>query len=86
MWPSGPFSELSMRRLKQHGFPHAYEHVCYEGAGHTLGPPYLPTTMLSAPHPVVPATFAFGGTPLANARAREDAWPRALAWVRKALG
>lgn len=86
MWPSSLFSELAVRRLERCGFGHPFRHLCYEGAGHTIGTPYLPTTVLAAPHPVVPQNFAFGGSAHANALATEDSWRQVKLFLREAFG
>ena len=59
-------------RLREHRFRHDVTLLAYPNAGHGVGnllpndPFYLPT----------------GGTVLADQRARTDAWPRLLAFLR----
>jgi hypothetical protein len=36
MWPSSQMGEMIVERLKKKNFPHWYEHVVYEDAGHSL--------------------------------------------------
>ena len=36
MWPASDMAEAMVDRLKANKFPHAFEHVKYENAGHTL--------------------------------------------------
>ncbi len=36
MWPSSKMGEMIVERLKENNFPHWYEHVAYENAGHSL--------------------------------------------------
>lgn len=36
MWPASDMAKVMMDRLKKKGFPHAFSHVKYENAGHTL--------------------------------------------------
>lgn len=36
MWPAADMAEALVNRLKANKFPHAFEHVKYENAGHTL--------------------------------------------------
>lgn len=86
MWPSQELSEIACRRLRQANFPHRWEHICYPGAGHTIGLPYHPTTTLSGWHPVLTQSVAYGGNPRATALAREDAWRRGLELFRVAFG
>lgn len=36
MWPSSQMGDMIMKRLEENHFPHGYEHVAYENAGHSL--------------------------------------------------
>ena len=36
MWPSSQMCEMIIKRLKENDFPHWYQHVAYENAGHAL--------------------------------------------------
>ena len=36
MWPSSRMGDMIIDRLKEHHFPHRYEHVAYDNAGHSL--------------------------------------------------
>jgi dienelactone hydrolase len=72
MWPSERLAEIARRRLAAHHFPHPYRHLAYEGAGHMIGTPYQPTTVLASRHPLTGEMFAYGGTPKGYARARAD--------------
>lgn len=36
MWPSSQMGDMIIQRLKENHFPHWYEHVAYENAGHSL--------------------------------------------------
>ncbi len=36
MWPSSKMGEMIIERLKENNFPHRYEHIAYENAGHSL--------------------------------------------------
>lgn len=63
MWPSTALSERAR----------GGRHVDFPEAGHGIAtPPYGSTTELTSPGPGV--TFAMGGSPAANAAARESAW------------
>lgn len=81
LWPSAHFSELIAERLKARGFAHPVEILSYEGAGHTIGPRYGPTTITQGFHGVRKVTIKMGGSPSAIAAAREDSWERALAFL-----
>lgn len=52
LWPSTELTEFAVRRLKQKGFAHRFEHLSYPGAGHSIAWPNSPTTMLKFKHPV----------------------------------
>jgi len=83
MWPCGPLSEVAVRGLAAAGIPHEHLHV--PDAGHPIAPPpFGPSTDLLSPGPGV--TFAMGGTPSANARARAAAWQRSIDFLGDALG
>jgi dienelactone hydrolase len=83
MWPCGPLSEVAVRRLAAAGVRHEHLHIA--DAGHPIAPPpFGPSTDLLSPGPGV--TFAMGGSPAANARARAEAWHRSIDFLGDALG
>lgn len=86
LWPSTELTECAVQRFKQQGFRHRVEHLAYAGAGHSIAWPNGPTTMLKSKHPVSGEAMDMGGTPEGTARARQDSWPRMLAFLRSALG
>jgi dienelactone hydrolase len=86
MWPSERLAEIARRRLEAHHFPHPYRHLAYEGAGHMIGTPYLPTTVLASRHPLTGEVFAYGGTPRAYAAARRDSWQQILRMLKETFG
>jgi dienelactone hydrolase len=87
VWPATRLSEFAVRRLREHGHPHAVEHLVYEGAGHIIGPPVpgLTFNITHAVHPLLGIDFAFGGTPALNTAASLDSWPRIVAFLREAF-
>jgi dienelactone hydrolase len=85
LWPSTPFSELVVARLERKGFPHHVEHLRYEGAGHGIYHPHVPSTAIETVHPVTHVWITIGGTPRLNAYACTDSWPRVLAFLHDAL-
>jgi dienelactone hydrolase len=85
MWPSERLAEIAYRRLEAHRFPHAYQHVAYEGAGHMIGTPYTPSTIVASRHPLTGGLNAYGGTAQGYAAAREDSWRRILAMLETAF-
>jgi dienelactone hydrolase len=78
MWPSTRYSEMVMDRLAAHGHPYPDRHLAYDGAGHIIGQPWVPTTVFASGHPVTGTLFAYGGTPKGSADARADVWPKIL--------
>jgi nucleolar protein 56 len=72
-WPSTALSARVVDRLAEHEYPHGYRHDSFEGAGHFLGLPHLPTAGTSRDRWNV-----YGGSPAANARARSRAWTETL--------
>jgi dienelactone hydrolase len=85
LWPSKELTDFAVRRLREKKFPHRFEHLCYESAGHSIAWPNGPTTMLRSVNPVSGEKMDMGGTPEGNARARTDSWPRMLEFLRSAL-
>lgn len=85
LWPSTELTEFAVERFKQQGFCHLMEHLAYAGAGHSIAWPNGPTTMLKSKHPVSGEEMDMGGTAEGTARARQDSWPRMLAFLRSAL-
>lgn len=86
MWPSGELTGFAVRRFEKMGFAHRVEHLSYPGAGHSIIWPNAPTTMLKSKHSVSGEDVDMGGTPEGTAHARQDAWPRVLAFLKNALG
>ena len=83
-WPSSRYADLIVETLREHAFAHAFEHLLYAHAGHSILFPHVPTMRLAALHPVAGVPITSGGTPLANAHANEDSWPRVLAFLAAA--
>jgi len=81
MWPSPQLSEIAIRRLSRHGFPHPYRHLSFEGAGHSITFPYTPTTVTEIFHPVTRSLMTFGGDPPATAAARAASWSEVLQFL-----
>lgn len=84
MWPATDLADIAHRRRQRAGRP--CEHLRYDGAGHLVSYPYVPTTVTEAAHPLTGQTSAFGGTPAATATANADSWPRVLAALHRSLG
>ncbi|WP_135820686.1 acyl-CoA thioester hydrolase/BAAT C-terminal domain-containing protein [Halostella litorea] len=75
LWPAGRLSRIAMDRLDAADHGYEYEHRSYEGAGHLISVPYVPT-----------AEFDMGGgTPSGTARAAADSWPAVLEYLERGL-
>lgn len=85
LWPSRELTEIAVQRFRNANFPHHVEHLIYPEAGHSMGWPHVPTTQLKSKHSVSGEDIDMGGTPEGTARARQDSWPRMLAFLRTAL-
>ena len=81
LWPSCAMSEQIVARLKQKHFHHPVQLLAYDDAGHALFGPPVP-----ASHPAYPSLGSLGGTPAENEHAREDDWPKTIAFLHQALG
>lgn len=84
-WPSSVYGRMVAERLARFGHPHAVEHLDFEGAGHSIVFPYVPTTQLVYAHPVSGRLSTTGGTPAANAQADEASWAGVLHFLDQAL-
>lgn len=79
VWPSEPFTERALDRLDETA--HEYEHLVYEEAGHSIGPPFRPTYGAS-----IFGQLERGGTPEAYAEANRDYWSHIVEFFEGALG
>ncbi|MEO7245429.1 MAG: acyl-CoA thioester hydrolase/BAAT C-terminal domain-containing protein, partial [Rubrivivax sp.] len=84
-WPSSVYGRMVAERLARFGHPHAMKHLDFEGAGHSIVFPYVPTTQLIYAHPVSGRLSTTGGTPTANAHADEASWAGVLNFLDQAL-
>ncbi|MFM0739610.1 acyl-CoA thioester hydrolase/BAAT C-terminal domain-containing protein [Paraburkholderia xenovorans] len=85
-WPSSRYADMIVDDLQRRGFTHPVEHLRYEGAGHSILFPHVPTTLVARPHPVAGVRITAGGTAAANAHANEASWPRVLDFIKTASG
>ncbi len=80
LWPSCPMAEQVAARLKAKGFVHTVKVLEYPDAGHAVfGPPVDPA------NPAFPTLGSLGGSPEGNNAARQDGWPRVIAFLHAAL-
>lgn len=80
LWPSSLMSEMVIERLKKNNHRFRYEHLSYEGAGHSIGISYFPTTRSNSG-----GRLLTGGTPEGYARAQSDSWPKVLRFFSESL-
>lgn len=84
-WPSSVYGRMVTERLARFGHPHVVEHLDFDGAGHSIVFPYVPTTQLVYAHPVSGRLSTTGGTPAANAQADKASWAGVLRFLDQAL-
>ncbi len=85
LWPSARFSEIAAAHLARHDHPFTVRHLDYAEAGHSIGYPYVPTTVVAKPHAVSGIELAYGGTAAGNARAGEQSWQAVLQFLAEAV-
>jgi dienelactone hydrolase len=81
MWPSTELAEIAVRRLAREGDASRCVHRAYDGAGHSIRLPNMPTTPTCMLHPVTGQVYELGGTPAGNARASRLAWAEVLEFL-----
>lgn len=79
MWPSAEMGQMVMDRLDKHGASFSHEHLVYEGAGHGIAFPFVPTTQLDS------GTMMSGGSAAGTAAANNDAWLETLTFLQETL-
>lgn len=84
-WPSSLYCRMLVERLARLAHPYPVEHLDFEGAGHAIVFPYLPTTQLVYAHPVSGRLSTSGGAPDANAQADAASWAGVLDFLKHAV-
>jgi hypothetical protein len=84
-WPSTAYCAEIEADLKARGHAWPVEHVLSQDAGHAIGFPYVPTTMIARLHPVARVLISGGGTAAANAQANHHSWTRVLSFLEQAV-
>ena len=82
--PESLFSDMAEKELAESQFRHPVRHARNPDAGHTIGFPYVPATVIRRPHAVSGLFMVYGGTPPGNARAAETSWQEVLAFLAQA--
>ncbi len=84
-WPSSLYSRMVADRLARHRHPHAVQHLDFEGAGHSILFPFMPTTQLVYAHPVSGRLSTTGGSPAPNAQADQQSWAGVLSFLKQSF-
>ncbi|HVE76964.1 MAG TPA: acyl-CoA thioesterase/bile acid-CoA:amino acid N-acyltransferase family protein [Actinomycetota bacterium] len=83
VWPSRQFVELAERRLARTENNTIFESHVFPGAGHSIGLPYLPSTVTEGSYGSL--LLPRGGTPGGSASASEQSWPLIMRFLREYL-
>jgi len=83
-WPSSLYGKMVKDHLAANKHPFPVEHHDWEGGGHAILFPYVPTTHLFYAHPVSKRLSTSGGTPAVNALANEQSWIAVQAFLARA--
>ncbi len=83
-WPSSLYGKMVKDHLAACEHPFPVEHHDWEGGGHAILFPYVPTTQLVYAHPVSKRLSTSGGTPAINAQADEQSWAAVQAFLARA--
>ena len=84
-WPSSLYGRMVTERLAQFQHPYAVEQMDFEGAGHSIVFPCVPTTQLVYAHPVSGRLSTTGGAPAINAEADAASWAGVLRFLEHAV-
>lgn len=84
-WPSSLYGRMVADKLSSVHHPWPVEHLDFDGGGHTIVFPYVPTTQLEYAHPVSGRLSTTGGAPAANAHADEASWAGVQAFLQRAV-
>jgi dienelactone hydrolase len=84
-WPSSDYSRMVVKKLQQEQHAYPVDHLDFDGAGHAIVFPYVPTTQLVYAHPVSGRISTGGGRPAANAHADEASWRAVLDFLNAAV-
>lgn len=82
-WPSSLYGHMVMERLAQFKHPYAAQQLDFEGAGHSIVFPFVPTTQLVYAHPVSGRLSTTGGSPAINAEADAASWTGVLSFLEQ---
>ncbi|KQP22523.1 acyl-CoA thioesterase/bile acid-CoA:amino acid N-acyltransferase family protein [Pseudorhodoferax sp. Leaf267] len=83
-WPSSLYGRMVAERLAAHRHAWPVRHLDFEGAGHSIVFPTVPTTQLVYAHPVSGRLSTTGGAPAPNAHADEASWSAVRDFLQQA--
>jgi dienelactone hydrolase len=83
-WPSSLYGRMAAERLAAHGHAWPVQHLDFEGAGHSIVFPTVPTTQLVYAHPVSGRLSTTGGAPAPNAHADAASWAAVCDFLQQA--
>lgn len=84
-WPSTAYAAQVLQTLQTHGHRWPVTHLVGDGAGHAIGLPQLPATLIAKSHPVAGLVLDGGGTAQANARASAQSWKAVQTFLAQAV-
>jgi dienelactone hydrolase len=83
-WPSSLYGRMVTEHLAAHAHPYPVQHLDFEGAGHSIVFPTVPTTQLVYAHPVSGRLSTTGGAPAINAHADQASWAAVRDFLQQA--
>jgi dienelactone hydrolase len=86
MWPSVTLSEIAVERAEARGARHPLRHLRYPDAGHAFTVPAGLPVARASQHPIDGRYYAYGGTPIGNARANAGAWWEIVRFLEESIG
>jgi fermentation-respiration switch protein FrsA (DUF1100 family) len=88
VWDSTLYADLTCFRMQKRQTVYPCEHLSYDGAGHSISFPYIPTTVegFQSTHPVSGKLTEIGGNTEDIATANADAWSHVLDFLDRNLG
>jgi dienelactone hydrolase len=81
MWPSVALSEIAVKRAERCGARFPFRHLQYPDAGHFFTVPAGLPVARASQHPIDGKGYAYGGSPVGNARANSSAWWEILGFL-----
>jgi dienelactone hydrolase len=86
MWASATLSEVAVERARSQGARYPLRHLHYPDAGHSFTVPAGLPVARATLHPVDGSYYAYGGSPVGNARANANAWWEIVDFLKASIG